>query len=81
MVNHGRPLVNYYRELLEYTGRKNKKASKVKYDRNQVGGGGGGGGGGECQRIKTPINPLYEALRTQHLSVAYTTFKRYVHDI
>ena len=34
MVNHGRPLVNSYRELLEYTGRKNRKASKVKYDRN-----------------------------------------------
>ena len=34
MVNNGRPLVNSYRELLEYTGRKNRKASKVKYDRN-----------------------------------------------
>ena len=41
MVNHGRPLVNHgrrlansYRELLEYTGRNNRKASKVKYDRN-----------------------------------------------
>ena len=33
-VNHGRQLVNSYRELLEYTGRKNRKASKVKYDRN-----------------------------------------------
>ena len=29
MVNHGRPLVNSYRELLKYTGRKNRKASKV----------------------------------------------------
>ena len=32
MVNHGRPLVNSYRELLEYTGRKNKKTISKKQE-------------------------------------------------
>ena len=43
-VNCNRPLVNYNWPLLEYVGRKNDIAKKVKYDQ-KVGGGGGEVGG------------------------------------